>query len=277
MNGTDRGARLRRLRALGAVLFGLSTLVVAFSLAGTWALANLDVPDADYDRLSQALGVTNIVLASGACMVWLWAANGARTAVALLLLCAVIGGTVEAVGVATGVPFGEYSYTDQLGPKLGGVLPAVIPLAWFMMMYPALHVARRTRLSVPGKAALAGLAMVTWDLVLDPAMTAGAKAWEWRAGGIYYGIPSQNFLGWFLTAFILALACLPLLGKAPADRSGMPIALYLVQSLFPALLAVLYGRPLAAVAWLAALAVLWVLVRRYAPSAETVRRKNGSA
>ncbi|NSW56386.1 MAG: carotenoid biosynthesis protein [Armatimonadetes bacterium] len=277
MNETDRGARPGLLRAVGAALFGLSTAIVVFSLAGTWALANLDVPDANYERLSQALGIANIVLASGACMAWLWAVGGGRTAVEVLLLCAAISGSVEAVGVATGIPFGEYSYTDQLGPKLGGVLPAVIPLAWFMMMYPALQMAQQTRLRVPGKAALAGLAMVTWDLALDPAMTAGARAWEWQEGGVYYGIPFQNFLGWFLTAFLLALACLAVLGKKPADRSAMPLALYLVQSLFPALLAVLYGRPWTAVVWLAGLAVLWGLVRWYASPAETPRRENGSA
>jgi len=258
----DDSAGATRLRVAGAVLFCLSAAVVGFSLAGTWALANLDAPDADYERLSQTLAIVNICLASGACLAWLWAAQGPRMTASLLLLSTVISGGVEALGVATGFPFGDYRYTEQLGPRLGGLVPAVIPLAWFMMVYPALHVAQWTRFGLRGKAALVGLAMVTWDLALDPAMTADIGAWEWHQGGVYYGVPTQNYLGWFLTASIVAWACLRVPGTWQVDRSRMPVAMFLLQSLFPALLAILYGRGWAALVWLIGLGLLWAVVRR---------------
>jgi len=52
------------------------------------------------------------------------------------------GMLAEVVGVATGLPFGAYAYSDSLGAKLLGV-PLVIPLAWAMMAYPAFVVAGR--------------------------------------------------------------------------------------------------------------------------------------
>jgi uncharacterized membrane protein len=42
----------------------------------------------------------------------------------------------EQVGVATGAIYGHYHYSDMLGPKLGAI-PILIPLAWFMMIYPS--------------------------------------------------------------------------------------------------------------------------------------------
>src|SRR5688500_10961698 len=60
------------------------------------------------------------------------------------VLAGVAGGgglVAESVGVATGLPFGHYFYTGTLGAEVLGV-PAVVPLAWVMMAWPALVVAR---------------------------------------------------------------------------------------------------------------------------------------
>ena len=42
----------------------------------------------------------------------------------------------EHVGVETGLIDGAYHYTDALGLKLG-LVPIIIPIAWFMMIYPS--------------------------------------------------------------------------------------------------------------------------------------------
>ena len=60
--------------------------------------------------------------------------RGPRTAVALVLVTTGGGLAIEALGVATGVPFGGYAYSGELGPKLAGV-PVVIPLAWTWMAW----------------------------------------------------------------------------------------------------------------------------------------------
>jgi lycopene beta-cyclase len=70
-------------------------------------------------------------------MAWGWP----RTLQTLLII-AVLTWLVEAVGSATGLPFGQYSYTDNLQPQLAHV-PLIIPLAWFMMLPPAWAIAQK--------------------------------------------------------------------------------------------------------------------------------------
>ena len=58
-----------------------------------------------------------------------------RTA-AFFAISALVSYGMEEIGVRTGLIYGAYHYSDQLGAKLGHV-PVIIPLAWFMMIYPS--------------------------------------------------------------------------------------------------------------------------------------------
>lgn len=130
----------------------------------------------------------------------------------VVIAAVVLGGTwgIEALGSATGFPFGAYHYTDALQPQLAGV-PLLIPLAWLMMLAPAWAVGeailsdRRERLGrwyALVHAGLAGLAFTAWDLYLDPQMVARGL-WVWDNPGGYFGIPWVNFLGWWSSATLL--------------------------------------------------------------------------
>ena len=83
-------------------------------------------------------------------------------------------------------------------------------------------------------AAVGGLVMTAWDLVMDPIMVAGGN-WVWDVKGAYFGIPLQNFWGWWLTVFTTFALYLWLFGKAakPAEVKFDRLALgsYLVTAL----------------------------------------------
>src|SRR5580658_5090660 len=66
---------------------------------------------------------------------------GWRTTGVFFALVAAISYAMEEIGVRTGLIYGPYHYSDMLGPKLGHV-PILIPLAWFMMIYPSWVTAR---------------------------------------------------------------------------------------------------------------------------------------
>jgi putative membrane protein len=125
------------------------------------------------------------------------AARGPRRAAALVGSAAGIGFAAELLGVATGRPFGHYTYSGKLGPRVGGV-PLLAAAAWAMMARPAWVAAglidRRPAARVP----LAAGALTAWDVFLDPRM-AREGYWSWPGGGRYEGIPATNFLGWFAT------------------------------------------------------------------------------
>ena len=135
---------------------------------------------------------------------------GWKRAIAFLAISFGISLLFESLGVATGYIYGPYHYTDGLGPKFLGLVPFLIPLAWFMMMYPSLVIADRllpehwesARLRRLATAALGGVIMTAWDLSLDPLMVASTH-WVWEIKGSYFGVPLQNFVGWWLTAFVV--------------------------------------------------------------------------
>jgi uncharacterized membrane protein len=116
---------------------------------------------------------------------------------------------MEEIGVRTGLIFGAYHYSDHLGAKLGHV-PVIIPLAWFMMIYPSWVVARALIPSLSPRAlrgltvlaCLAALVMTAWDVVMDPPMAAAGN-WIWENRGAYFGVPRHNYVGWLLTTFLV--------------------------------------------------------------------------
>jgi len=133
---------------------------------------------------------------------------GWRCTLLLLALTFSVSLLFESVGVATGWVYGAYHYTDKLGPKFLGLVPLLIPLGWFMMTYPSYIIAsrlvtptRQTWLWRLAVAAVGGLIMTAWDLAMDPMMVGGGH-WVWEQPGAYFGIPLQNYWGWWLTTFI---------------------------------------------------------------------------
>lgn len=138
-----------------------------------------------------------------------WEALGSKAAGILLGLSLLISGGFELLSLNTGWIFGEYAYTYRLGARLFGQLPVVIPLSWFLILYPAYQVVsafypwNKASLGVDLiYAALVGLAVMSWDVILDPLMTL-REHWVWKQAGEFFGVPYQNFFGWWLTAFAI--------------------------------------------------------------------------
>ncbi len=151
------------------------------------------------------------------------ATRGLAWASSYLALTAGTGLVAEAVGVASGLPFGAYVYGDSLGWKVFDV-PVVVPLAWAMFAYPCLLVGLRL-----GRPVLAGAwALASWDLFLDPQMVE-AGHWRWldveQAVPGTTNIPLSNTAGWAVVALVI-MAVLAKLPRVEAD-DRVPAALFL--------------------------------------------------
>jgi uncharacterized membrane protein len=160
-------------------------------------------------------------------------ALGLRLAFVFFSITAVTSWLFEEVGVTTGLIFGPYHYTSTLGPWLASV-PALIPLAWFVLVYSSYGLANLIADRLPGGIAgarghLIGLALLgalvvtALDLVVDPILSGpGFRVWVWDSAGPYYGVPIQNYLGWIATAFLVHLLCRSMERRALAKPAGQP-------------------------------------------------------
>ncbi|MDD3723724.1 MAG: carotenoid biosynthesis protein [Lutibacter sp.] len=137
---------------------------------------------------------------------------GWKRTLIFFLLSASISWIYEQIGVATGMIYGSYHYSDMLGYKLGHV-PILIPLAWFMMIYPAWCVGgallgatmdEHNWKLIIARAWVAAMVATMWDTVMDPGMAAAGN-WVWHDSGSYFGVPFQNYFGWVLTTFTIYL------------------------------------------------------------------------
>ncbi|HTO23780.1 MAG TPA: carotenoid biosynthesis protein [Spirochaetia bacterium] len=134
-----------------------------------------------------------------------------------------VGFGLEAIGVATGLVFGPYSYGTVLGPKLLGV-PLVIGLNWPLVILGAVTLAARVAGNPLAAALMAGALACGFDWVLEP-FAVSAGYWTWLAGPI----PVRNYVAWFLTSMLLALAfTVPRLSV----RSPVPSIAVAIQAVF---------------------------------------------
>jgi uncharacterized membrane protein len=149
-------------------------------------------------RLRTPAGTQAIVgLLLGASAADACAARGAARGGALVGSAAALGFAAELAGVATGRPFGHYTYSSLLGRKVGGV-PVAAAAAWAMMARPAWVVGGLVTRRRAARVLAAAGALTAWDVFLDPRM-AREGYWTWPGGGRYEGIPASNFAGWFAT------------------------------------------------------------------------------
>ena len=147
-----------------------------------------------------------------------------------IALCLGIGNLAENVGVRTGFPFGHYYFTDAMGPKLL-VVPILIGPAYVGMGYISWVLARIMAGDVRRPLAglrlftipvLAALVMVAWDFSNDPIWSTVERCWIWKDGGAWFGVPWSNFLGWYLTVFLIYQSFALYLRERPANASFLP-------------------------------------------------------
>jgi putative membrane protein len=114
----------------------------------------------------------------------------------------------ELSSTRTGVPFGFYTYTQSTrGQELFiADVPFMDALSFTFLAYGSFCLARAVAPDPRGRFRLAltsGLLMMLLDVVIDPAAVRGDRwflgdLFHYRHGGVYFGVPASNFVGWAL-------------------------------------------------------------------------------
>jgi uncharacterized membrane protein len=122
----------------------------------------------------------------------------------------------ELASTRVGVPFGLYHYTGEtagLELFLSNV-PFFSPLSFPFLAYASFCLARQalgpgwagTRGSRLRTVALSGVLMALLDVVIDPLAVRGGRwflghLFTYPEGGVYFGVPLSNFVGWLLVGW----------------------------------------------------------------------------
>ncbi len=114
----------------------------------------------------------------------------------IFLIIAASGYLIEAVGVNTGKIFGSYEYGKTLGYSILNT-PVLIGLNWLFLVYASSSLFERFSFHHIIKIVLASLAMVVYDIVLEP-VAPKMDMWYWKDPVV----PLQNYIAWFIIAAV---------------------------------------------------------------------------
>lgn len=114
------------------------------------------------------------------------------------LMPALLGWLIEVLGTNSGFPFGEYTYSGILGPRLFGT-PVMIGVLWWVLIRSAYDLMAYVTSSIVIKSLLTGLAMVGLDLLIEP-VAIDLNFWHWKK----QTVPIENYLAWFLCSALFA-------------------------------------------------------------------------
>lgn len=146
-----------------------------------------------------------------------------------VLLLFFAGYSLEVIGVKSGLLFGNYTYLENLGPKLLET-PILIGVNWVLVSFSSISVVEwfaqkfKIKLNQLIASILGGLLMVLTDVFIEP-IAPILGFWEWD-GGI---IPLQNYTAWFFFGFVF---CYWIVQQQLHNKSKYATFLYLLQLLF---------------------------------------------
>lgn len=216
---TPRHTRIHFLRLAANLLFAIMIYIIGVAVVYPWI------------HLPRVGNIPFTLFFTGFALVHAAATLGPRRAAWFFLLAAVISWCFEQLGVATGLVYGPYHYSAMLGMRLGYV-PVLIPLAWFMMLYPSWRLAQvllppsAARFRWPfllAQSAVAAMVMTAWDAVMDPAMTTSGY-WTWLHHGSYFGVPLHNYAGWLLTTMTIYVVAGAVIFRVPVAGQPLPVS-----------------------------------------------------
>ncbi len=235
---------------IAALVFGLAGLLIV--LPNAEFIAALPEIGRTAFRWSMAGGGAVYMLA-GALAVGLYAYRqlGAWHCFSFAIPALVLSLGAELLGTSTGFPFGDYHYLTGLGYKVAGLVPFTIPLSWFYLGFSAYLIAYMgfktivgDRLSELGAILIGALLLTAWDFVLDPAMSQTTMPfWAWDQPGAFFGMPYQNFAGWFGTGVVFMSVATLLWRMQPKQWANnisleLPLNIYLANFVFAMLISI---------------------------------------
>lgn len=143
-----------------------------------------------------------------------------------LIFCVItylVGFFIEALGVHTGLIFGQYQYGETLGWKIIDI-PLVIGVNWLILIFCTGILLHEWYQNPWLKATIGATLIVAIDFLIEP-VAIRLDFWDWT----YHQIPLQNYIAWYIVAF--GLLCLFYNLSFP-KHNRIAVLLLICQALF---------------------------------------------
>lgn len=202
------------MRLLAATPKALVFASALFFAAAYFAFRFPDVPGASFGSYASTIAIAAPSFV--ALLLYLGVGRGFLAIVSL----GVFGYAIEAFGVVTGVPYGEFFYEDSLGGKLFGIVPYLLPVSYAPLVIGAVAASWRAGGSRVFFVLRSAILLTLVDGVLDPGAVA-LGFWVWPDGGVYYGVPASNYFGWMVSGMLAAALLVWLGGWRSSPRPGL--------------------------------------------------------
>ena len=206
--------------------FAVALLATSFAVV----LATIYAPGLRLPGNPAAPEVALLLLASGCTIFGMARQLPLENVLLAAALCALIGGAAHLLGAVTGIPFGPFTFTTEIGPRLLGKLPWAVPLLWVVAVFNSRGVARlilrpwrKTKTYGFWLIGLTAALTMLFTLALDPFASRIKHYWFWTPAQFpltWQDAPLVNFLSWgIVTLLILAFATPALIRKQLSHRS----------------------------------------------------------
>ena len=116
----------------------------------------------------------------------------------LFFLFFILGFGVEYIGVQYGVPFGDYSYGENLGIKISDV-PLLIGFNWALLIFVTVGISNYIKKSILVKSLIGASLMLILDVPME---IVAPKVNFWS---FWEEVPLSNYVSWFLISFVMQL------------------------------------------------------------------------
>lgn len=197
--------RLRTALKIAAAVYAVWYVVGFILMATPWVPKDL----ADLSRVWGDI----VFLLLAALVTFLSSAQlcGLPVAARIAAIVILVSAGAELLGARVGFPFGQYQYTENLGPLLLDLMPWIIPICWLTIVLNSFWIVYflfQNHLTDPSARFLmfivSSLVAVLTDFNLEPVASLVKLYWIWFDPGIgYLGIPGVNFFGWWMVSFMI--------------------------------------------------------------------------
>lgn len=133
-----------------------------------------------------------------------------------------LGFISEVAGVNTGLVFGYYSYSKNLGVSILNV-PLIIGVNWAILGMGAWHLSKSVISNKVSQIIFGAILMVVFDFIMEP-VAIKLDFWTWKS----IDIPVFNYFSWFLISLITMYIC----SVFQKEKHGIVKQVFIAQFVF---------------------------------------------